>query len=1222
MRVDKAVGAVASGALEGGAKAAKRAVVEGDIMTLFNPAHLAGKIFQGAFAGAVQTGYNVYQGASRLDHDLTIEAARMHLADGIFSTSQTNTVERWIDQARDRLDTWRKEHRNDDLTTMIPLPAPVEGEGPQPAIANQSFQKVATATERENDAHNPPQKVMREQAKELHDVLQALAAFTKWPRHLTYTTTSEVLENIENNPALGAKDFIDGLKTCAQGLARNPFTKASDKRVMLAISGPGTGKTTSILTMTQWAGLPCVMLTGEDFNAAMTLPQNKDKAPYEVFTQWVAQAVLVGFKGSVNGVILLDDFHKALEDQSNGVFSRFPDDRKKFFEFLKLMGDAAQDAFIYAPLADGHDLALNMGDVHIIITLNRRPPELSNKGEEALLSRLADLNAGYMSPKDRTDYAVSLCEALQQSIIDMGGVLANTERQAARAAFRAIVAIDLDYFTALNEQLGQRGLCDMLNRYRNHIAARAMLTLERGGRISEATFAFAPDFDLAGIAAGIKDYEKVIDASQALEEKRRKIQRGAQQLREQLGALAPAHARAIERILARAESNPEDTTLLPAAEKRLRDYTHNIPMLTVDEVDTHLDNQFSYLIGSADEASPFDKMATIAQDIHRRVVAASKGLYELLPQNRPIQITWENPHGADPMLYHELAKAIGGVPVKTLDTPEKLIRNTFLEEHALSVRHAPRVLAVRDKSFNLDDYDTAIKGLLVAHREVLYLRSRCSGHYYFLKEAGLAMLSRSQNDAVVNVTDPDKFTRARSVDDFVQRAQPRLRLFESILEDADGVRGRAHASASASTQPLSYAASFVVVKWSQTLEDALGKWADANRLCGSERDPEQIFLTHMHEQLNKPELELDGGRLFDPRAVTLFVEGSGKPTYLRAREGETILPWTIPVLPQAGRRRYAAAFLQENLATLKQRAVDNEKIFGVRHVVDLRATEEDQQALARLMDHDEKVYARSKALNYPLSLDALKDGVRWLAEAIEMRAIAAARKRPLKMKVPIADKRWDEYYAKEVGVLEAIEAEQRKVAERDALRQRWLQDPEAEKPQAKGKSARKRAAKAAATHKPKQPTRLVDEQDTDEESAAKSQTKSKVKSQSKPKPETKAKVEPEPKTKVKAKTQNEKKQPVHEPSAATKTGRKKAKEPERLFHIILPKSPDDSDSQSSGSKQSAADASPEPSDSSASSDTSPEASDTSASSDTSNEASDSSATSDTSEQADLAALGD
>ncbi len=1052
LRVDQAVGAVASGALEGGAKAAKRAVFEGDLMTLLNPCHLAGKIFQGAFAGAVQTGYNVYQGASRLDHDRTIQNARIYLEGGLFSPTQRNLVQRWIDQARDRLGSWRKEHRNEDLTTMMALSmGEATGGAEKPPLVASSFKSVASATERENDAHNPPKKVMREQAKDLHDVLQALAAFTKLPRNLTYTSTREVLDNIAANPALGAKNFIDGLKTCAQGLARNPFKKTADKRIMLAISGPGTGKTTSIQTMTQWAGLPCAMLTGEDFNAMMALPHNKAATPYAVFTTWVAQAVLMGFGKSINGVILLDDFHKALEVQSDGALSQYPEDRKKFFEFLKLMGDAAQDAFITTPLADGHDLPLNMGDVHIIITMNRRPPELSSAGEEALLSRLTDLNAGYMSPADRTAYAQNLCDKLLTQIVHMGGTIGPQECQAARDAFGAIVAIDLDYYHALKEQLGQRGLCDMLSRFTNHIAARVTSILASSSAISGKTFDFAPDFDLAGMAAGIKDYEKVIDASVARDESRRKIQRGALHLRESLHALAPAHARTIERMLQKAENASEGNTWLLMAEKRLRDYTHTIDIISIEALETNLENQFSYLVGSAEEASPFDKMATVAQDIHRRIAATSKGLYSLLSENRPIQITWENPLGADPMLIHELAKAVGGVPVKVLDTADKLIKSTFLAQHTACLQHPAQVNAVRDKVFKVRDYETCVKSIIVTRQEVLYLRDRLAGTYHFCKEGGLTLLDRSNEGASLKLDDPEQFTQVDSIDAFLKRAQPQLWLFESIL-----------AGEESADQPLlapSYAASFVLIKWSKTLEDAVGKWSDANHLDGDERDPEQSFLRYVQAHLNKPELELSDGRVFDPRALTVFVEGSGKPIYMRAREGETVLPWTIPVLPKAGRRRYAAAFLQENLANLRQKALDNEKIFGVRHVAELNANDDDEQALARLIAHDEAIYERSKTLHYPLSLEALKDGVRWLADAIEARATAATRKRTGKSKVCVTQKRWDEYYLKDKAVLDAIDEERRSMAEREALRQRLACDPPATKAEKKPK--KKPAAQAS-----------------------------------------------------------------------------------------------------------------------------------------------------------------
>ena len=584
---------------------------------------------------------------------------------------RSNLSEQWLLQARERLEVWRSDHSGDEFVALVTGNHDDRADANKPAIANKSLRHIAEASKRA--ARNPSQALLREQAKDLYDVLTALQAFTKIPKLLSQRSVSEVNQAIEAAPALGEANFIKSLETCAHTLALGSHSeRPNDKRYTIVDGNPGSGKTTGCKAMAGWAGMPVAMLSGEDFNAMVRRENEEAGDAYQIFRNWLGQAIINSFGGYMNGIILLDDFHKTFEKEHDGAFCR-GSERQNFFNLVKLMGDASQDSFASVTLSDGHEFPLNTTDVHLFMTTNRLPRELSSEGEEAQLSRQRTMHGACMKPQDRILHAANECTKLLNQITALGAIISPAAAQVACATFNEVAAIDIRYYQDCGQLIGHRGLCDLVGRVYSHLLARATKMLEDGSPLEPKTFALIPDFDLAATANSIKDYEKVIDSGQRRKQEMDNIRQSLERIRAimQEKALPPEYCKALEYHISCVSCDNEDP--LATVHARLMDYTHRVDMPSIKVLAERLMNSFSHLSGSGGESNPFGTLRMIAESILRRHAAGRKGRYDLLSQsNRPIQITYENKYGFDPRLYQDLARALGGIPVRVIDTGDLL----------------------------------------------------------------------------------------------------------------------------------------------------------------------------------------------------------------------------------------------------------------------------------------------------------------------------------------------------------------------------------------------------------------------------------------------------------------------------------------------------------------------------------------------------------------------
>ncbi|HET6345098.1 MAG TPA: hypothetical protein VFH51_09200, partial [Myxococcota bacterium] len=366
------------------------------------------------------------QGIDEVDNEAIISRAQEHLRRGaeVFSQDQRSVVGAWIAEARKGLKDYASKNYKtlDEVIRAKPAedaaddgpasatkgkkarperrPAPpVDANGPPPVTCETLIQGATQVSA----SMNPDRATLMERVPELASVLEALDKFSTLPCRIQKTSRAEVDRNFGDNIAWGSRNFIDTLKRRAHIIAASAFQKEAkeqNKRVMTAISGPGTGKTTNIQKMAEWIKQPLCMLSGEQF---CKMKQKEGQDAFAMFEEWIAIRLLEHFRvdgdGVVNGVLLLDDFHFALEGSGPFAVDRYS--RQKFFSFLKNIGDATQESLISVELAPGRILPLNLGRVQIILTLNREPPELGEQGEPALLSRIASLNPEYLTPEDR-----------------------------------------------------------------------------------------------------------------------------------------------------------------------------------------------------------------------------------------------------------------------------------------------------------------------------------------------------------------------------------------------------------------------------------------------------------------------------------------------------------------------------------------------------------------------------------------------------------------------------------------------------------------------------------------------------------------------------------------------------------------------------------------------------------------------------------------------------
>jgi hypothetical protein len=415
-----------------------------------------------AGTGVVEVVKRVKGGVEDIDLESIIVEAEQYVAEadisqskglGGFSPDQRNTAQTWINDARTRLNTYISKHANSLDNILTPAlssssssnnteqkdndNAKAKDEKKDDAKKDEDKDKdkdedkkkksdsvvrkkvtigsMLDIAKKAADARNPSKELLAKEDKELLSLIQALDALKTVPYLVSRLPSEKVEENIRNNPALGSREFISLMQSRARIVSRNLWVPPKDqnKKLMVAASGPGTGKSTTFKqAFEEWAGFPFRTMTGAEF-IGIPIPENS--TAFKLFAsrirKYVSEARMNG-KRVKNLVIYGDDFDRAWS--GIGIFAMDRESRRKLFSFFKDVCDptistisgSEPELFSYE-LAPGRLFPMDMSQVHFGISCNMIPPELlPETADSAMIDRMTNLNPAYADEQDRISIGI------------------------------------------------------------------------------------------------------------------------------------------------------------------------------------------------------------------------------------------------------------------------------------------------------------------------------------------------------------------------------------------------------------------------------------------------------------------------------------------------------------------------------------------------------------------------------------------------------------------------------------------------------------------------------------------------------------------------------------------------------------------------------------------------------------------------------------------------
>jgi hypothetical protein len=1032
------------------------------------------------------------QGIDDVDNEAIITRAQEHLRRGWegFSQDQRSVVEAWIDEARKGLKDYTSKHYKALDEVMRPgcreeaaadegAPAPAKGKksrserrstvppldpsAPPPQVTFETLIHGATQVAA---SMNPDRTTLAERAPKLATVLEALDKFSTLPCRIQKTTREEVDRNFEDNIAWGSENFINTLKSRAHILAENAFKKVKEqnKKVMIAISGPGTGKTTNIQKMAEWIKQPLCMLTGEQF-CKMKMKEGQDA--FAMFEEWLAIRLLdqlrVDGSGVINGLVLLDDFHFALEP--GGPFSVDRYSRPKFFQFLKNLGDANQESVLSVELAPGRIIPLNLGRVQVILTLNRETRELGETGEPALLSRIFSLNPEYLTPADRKFIATKrFLPTINKAIVqrygwttpeDAADGLSRIDMGLAVESVLKVVAVDIDIAEKkFDGQMGFRALCDLLDQYKQHVLGKIG---DVALPVPEDLYGLhgTPPFDPLKVAGNITDYKKGLDQNMARLDRVRFFQQKLAELRQSASTLPRMRGEILLTKLKDIETSSDDDDrkkVLAAVETRLAEYLDVVPLPDRAAFGRALVQQFGYLRsrGADGEADRFGAIKSVATELYFRMLAARhrspRSEDDRCRDNRLIRVKFSDPAAEDPSVYGELAKILGGVPVHFLTEPHSFFAPTErvpsfapmeLACTTLRTSVASKTLSIRYKV--REDYiDTmtncTLQEVKIAERLYFYFRyeyamdGRNYSNVVVTPAAVESLVKAAESGTVVDGTSSLYITLRgpKGFEDTLrEHMTPRLCFIENYLSHArDG---------------LSTGEALIIAKMHAGIRMQMNTWAAMQPTFQPDKSPRALFERHLHAQLNAEALTLQGGRVFDPRSLTLFLlDDTNDPAGNEAYAGneDISLTLTLGIPPIEGRATRARFTLAQALSTVMRDAEMNLKLFGKDYLGKLALSQEEEAIFEELIVWDHQVAESARAAGYVLPTSVLDHCVTSLVQRVADREtdyfeIDADSQLP---ELSAFKSEWAEAYKEHVQAIErrVVWAAEQKAAEEEA----------------------------------------------------------------------------------------------------------------------------------------------------------------------------------------------
>lgn len=901
--------------------------------------------------------HQIQGGPAPTNYDSIICDAEKHLEAGLatFSVAQSGAVLGWIDEARKRIAAPKK-----------PIPVATETKAAELIPKDLTFRALLT--------NSAKPAVATDVDARLVNLISALQEFQRIPHRLIETPRETVAHRIEARPAIGASTFVASLVDRAYTLAAST-RKPDVKRVLLAVGGPGTAKTSGVQRMVAWAGFPTAMLSGEAFRR-MYEQQRGNTGPFEVFSEWVAAAVR-GFRLDgqplMMGVVILDDFHTALE--AGGPFDRdHSRARDQFLQFLKNCGDATQDSILSVELAPGCVLPLNMCHVHVAITLNRVPDDMYAKVDAAVRSRYVHLGGGYATEADRRDLALNVyVPQITAAIAEHANVPAlRLDADATTRAMLAVVNVDVCIFRdKFRGQNGIRGMAELMEKYKQCILQHVVPREPVRPDIFESVH-----FDAEAAALQIEDYNKKVDAATASLDSQAAQAAEIERIRQAVAQLPVALAERMKAFLVQMDDARAPDTVA-AARVQLRAYQARVALPSTAEVGDRLRREFGYLMSTGAEVDRFMPVKRIAESIYLRL-AASRKTGACLP-NRIIYARPTSAAAEDLSIYSTLGKVLGGLPVTLIHQPAAILEHEINPaSYQVSDRH-PALEKIRYRGngefkvyATLEDRERIFSLHVFMLGGCAYVVTTRDDDAYLLTPLGASQATEKGHGEKVTIT-AGNFLPLRCKlgwqSDLTQRLTRRLSVLQRIAADAEK-----------SGKPSADEAIVVLIMNTRVL-NALDSWA-AEQQDSSQRTVVGLLIAHLQKQLDAPSI---AGVPLDLRNLTLFVLDPSEKQTDDLPPGT--LTWMVGTAPIEGRIQHGRNYLQDQLATMRDALKTYAEIVESSVVKDMRLTEEEQLVFESLLEFDqaEAKFAKAQDMLDVLPVGTLECAVRAFAEIVNSR---------------------------------------------------------------------------------------------------------------------------------------------------------------------------------------------------------------------------------------------
>lgn len=905
------------------------------------------------------------------------------------------------------------------------------------------------------------------------------------PWRIQTISGEELRQRRISNPLFGATAFTDELNSRANVFFENAMREQETqlKKNYIASSSPGTGKTLNIEKVARWLKQPMVTLTGAGFNNI----KFKGKTAWDAFEEWVKDALANHMKlpgdgadpaGCINGFILLDDFHFALE--GNGRFSHDPESRARLRNFLKDLADPAREHILSdIELAPGHSFPVNTGRVQAFMTLNRLPDDFDETAEEAFRSRTVKLKAdSYPTPEDRKAIAANWALTINCAMAQHTGMTTDefsnlVDKNIVAESLRAIVKKDIDTAKPCDGRLGVRGLADMLSLFQSHVKNNVEEAKAAGKKYSSVYS--LEGFDLDSLANGIGDYKKGEDARLAKMAEQQTTQRRIDDIRSSLPRLNKVQRAAIESLLALTkseDSGPVRVKSIDAAEKRLAFYRDRVPLPDMSTVRAKLLDKFGYLKSSGEngEADRFASVYELVANLYfRRAAALDTDGDEGYEQNLLIRVTQTDPSAWDPTFFDSLADTLGGVPLVLLTEPAAL----FTEARCVPA------ISKNDKMFeqwsgsgfeegrhyihitynNGDEDKTESLALWTAETtdEYLYVHAKSkktnqAGEFTYF------VVSSEVVHSVINGYEEQKegpgtgVYTFRGTKGFVEEVQlhahPRPKLIERVLEQTQGKTSAAESMAVALINDAAMA--------------AIGRWVNGLPNRSANKGRYELFEEYLYRELNAPEATLQDGSKFDARSMTFFLLHVGTASAPAPPRNTHIVQSLLPGPPPVeGRRTFAQGALRNRLADAVAKANLRKRMLKKAELRAGELTGANADAFDSLIAFDKQLALRGRAVGYTLPTAVLQQAVGNLAgrEAARLAdhfGIMAGEEPAAEKQLAALAAEWTELYDEHARIVKARE----EAPEREKARD--LAEAEARSKERAGRRLEKQTARPPA----------------------------------------------------------------------------------------------------------------------------------------------------------------